>query len=193
MAIGVLVALKLPEENAARRTVALPEVVSRSGARGTVERPPSASGATPTSRQPGSSTEPRRRHSTTKPQRSPSPVTPPRAVTRSKHRKVTTRKRGHAAAVRSKLPRETRATVEREVLALVVQSPAGKLPSTLIDPQTGFAKNNLQAACRRTGNSRSFRCVVELAVKPPNDRVYVSYAPTRNGRGSFKWSRDPNG
>lgn len=51
--------------------------------------------------------------------------------------------------------------VERKVLALVVRSPAGKLPPALIDRQTGLAMNNLQAVCR-LGKASSF-CVVRPA------------------------------
>jgi hypothetical protein len=190
MANGVLVALNLPRERGERQTRALPEVVSGSDA--AVGHARSASASTATSRQPGSST-PRRQAATTKPQRSPSPLTTRRTATRSDHRKATTRKRGSAAVAPSKLPLETNAAVELKVLALVVQSPVGKLPPTLIDQRTGLAKNNLQAVCRRTSDSRSFRCVVESAVNPESGRVYVYYRPTRDGRGRFAWSRDRSG
>jgi hypothetical protein len=189
MASGVLVALKLPRERGERRILVLPEAVSKTPH----DHARAASNSTITSRQPGSSTGPRTQNATTKPQRPPSPVTPRAAATPNKHRTATTRKRGNEAVARLKLPIETRAIVERKVLALVVQSPVGKLPPTLIDRQTGLAKNNLQAVCKRTSNSRSFRCVVESAVKPPSGRVYVSYRPTRNGRGRFTWSPDRSG
>ena len=193
MTIGVLVALRLPGKRTERRTSLPPEAVSNNDATAPVGSFPPASNSTTTSRQPRSSTAPRRQNTTTKPRRSLSPPRARRAATRNKHRKATTRTRGSAASPSSKPPVETRASVERKVLALVVQSPAGKLPPSLIDRQTGLAKNNLQAVCRRVGNSRSFRCIVESAVKPPDARVDVSYRPTRNGRGRFTWSRNRSG
>jgi hypothetical protein len=162
----------------------LPEAASNSDATAPLGHAPSARNSTTTSRQPGSSTAPRRQNATTKPRRSPSPPRARRAATRNKHWKATTRTRGHAASPRSKLPVETRATVERNVLALVVQSPAGKLPPTLIDRQTGLAKNNLPAVCRRTRNSRSFRCIVESAVKPQTPGFTSPTGPRATAAGA---------
>jgi hypothetical protein len=185
MGLGGLLALTLPGERGERRTLALPRATSPTEAIGPVAR--SASGSISTSRPLPSSTAPRRQEATPKPQRSGSRPTPRPAVKRSKQRNAPTPKRS-AARARAKLPVETRATVERKLLALVVQSPAGKLPPSLIDRQTGLAKNNLQAICSRVSNSRSFRCVVKSAVRPSDGRVYVSYQPTHDGRGRFRWS-----
>jgi hypothetical protein len=193
MATGVFVALKLPVGRGGRRTLALPQVTSRSESGGVVDHARSASGSTTTLRQLGLPTASRPQDATTELRRSSSRPTPGQAATRSKHQKATTRKRGHAAVAGSKIPVETRATVERKLLALVVQSPAGKLPPTLIDRRTGLAKNNLQAICRLAGNSRSFRCVLQSAVKPSDGRVYVYYRTTNDGRGRFTWSRDRSG
>jgi hypothetical protein len=191
MANGVLVALALPRDGGERRTVELSQPVSLTDA--AVRRARNTSGSTTTSRQPVSPTSPRRQEAATKPHQSPLPATSRPTVTRSRHRTATTRKRADAAVAPSKLPLETKAAVERKVLALLVQSPVGKLPPTLIDQRTGLAKNNLQTACERIINSRSFQCIVQSAVKPSSGRVYVSYRPTRNGRGRFTWSRDRSG
>jgi hypothetical protein len=164
-----LIALRLPGERGEQRTPELPQVTAHA-----------------------SSKAARRQEATSKPQRSGSRPTPGPAVKRSKQRNAPTPKH-NAARAGAKLPIETRATVERKILALVVQSPAGKLPPGLIDRQTGLAKNNLQAICRRVSNSRSFSCVVRSAVRPSDGRVYVSYRPTHDGRGRFTWSRHGSG
>jgi hypothetical protein len=78
------------------------------------------------------------------------------------------------------------AAVEQEILALVVQSPSGKLPRTLVDPKTGLAKNNLQAACHGAA-SNAFLCVVRPLRHKPGEGLYVRYRPSRDGRGSFTW------
>lgn len=185
MALGVFVALRLHGERGNPRTLALPQVTRHNRSIGSVAG--SASGSRATSLPLGSSTAPRRQEATPKQQRSGSRRTPGPAVKRGKQRKAPTPKRG-AARAGAKLPIETRASVERKLLALVIQSPAGKLPPSLIDRKTGLAKNNLQAICRHTSNSRSFHCVVKSAVKPSDGRVYVSYQPTHDGRGRFTWS-----
>jgi hypothetical protein len=80
----------------------------------------------------------------------------------------------------------TSAAVERKILALVVRSPAGKLPPALIDRSSGLAKNNLQAVCRAT-SSRSFLCIVRPARHQPREGLHVRYRPGRGGRGLFTW------
>lgn len=82
--------------------------------------------------------------------------------------------------------------VERRILALVVQSPAGKLPSALIDRKTGLAKNNLQAVCRLSKAS-SFLCVIRPAQHRPREGLYVRYRPARTGGGAFTWYRYRSG
>jgi len=81
--------------------------------------------------------------------------------------------------------------VERRILALVVQSPTGKLPSALIDRKTGLAKNNLQAVCRLSKAS-SFLCVIRPAQHKPREGLYVRYRPARTGEGVFTWYRYRN-
>jgi hypothetical protein len=79
--------------------------------------------------------------------------------------------------------------LERKLLNLVIQSPAGKLPRALIDPKTGLAKNGLQAVCRRA-TGRSFLCVVQPARHKPGEGLYVRYRVNRKGNGgSFTWYR----
>ncbi len=92
-------------------------------------------------------------------------------------------KSGGAAQVR----RETTGAVERKVLAVVVQSPAGKLPPALIDQQTGLAKNNLQAVCRRGADAQTFLCIIRRAQHKPNEGLYVRYRQGRGRRGVFTW------
>jgi hypothetical protein len=73
--------------------------------------------------------------------------------------------------------------VERKLLTLIVQAPAGKLPQVLIDAKTGLAKNNLQAVCRRIGRSRSVLCVVQSAHHKSGEGLYVRYRGNRKGTG----------
>jgi hypothetical protein len=89
--------------------------------------------------------------------------------------------------------REKSAAVERRLLSLIVQSPVGKLPPALINKKTGLAKNNLQAVCTRSDNSRSFLCVVKSVLQPAAGAVYAYYRPTRKGRGTFTWFRSRGG
>lgn len=84
---------------------------------------------------------------------------------------------------------ETSAAVERRLLTVIVQSPAGKLPPALIDGKTGLAKNNLQAVCTPSSDARSFVCVVTSAIQPGAPPVYAHYRPTKSGRGAFTWYR----
>jgi hypothetical protein len=78
--------------------------------------------------------------------------------------------------------------LERKVLNLIVQAPAGKLPRALIDSRTGLAKNGLQAVCRRESGRRSFLCVVQPANHKPREGLHVRYRPNRKGTGGvFKW------
>ena len=73
--------------------------------------------------------------------------------------------------------------VERKLLNLVVQAPAGKLPPVLIDAKTGLAKNNLHAVCRRESGRRTFLCLVQPAKHKPGEGLYARYRPNRKGTG----------
>jgi hypothetical protein len=77
--------------------------------------------------------------------------------------------------------------LERKLLNLVVQAPAGKLPPALIDSKTGLAKNGLQAVCRRK-SPRSFLCVIQPPRHKPGEGLYASYRVNRKGDGgTFHW------
>jgi hypothetical protein len=120
-----------------------------------------------------------------------SPVAKPRRRPDSsaKRRTPAAPKRRKRAAAEAEAVRETSAAVERKLLSVIVQSPAGKLPPALINRRTGLAKNNLQAVCTRSSDSRSFLCVVKSAVQPAAGPVYASYRPTKTSRGGFTWYR----
>jgi hypothetical protein len=95
------------------------------------------------------------------------------------------KRRKHAATAAAE--RKMSAAVERRLLSLIVQSPAGRLPPELIDTRTGLAKNNLQAVCTRSNDSRSFLCVITSALRPSAGPVYAHYLPTKAGAGRFTW------
>jgi hypothetical protein len=86
-------------------------------------------------------------------------------------------------------PTRRGALVEQKLLALVVQSPGGRLPAPLIDRNTGLPENNLQAACH-SAHASSFLCVVRPA-QATGAAAYVRYVPNRNGSGTFTWIRNP--
>jgi hypothetical protein len=92
------------------------------------------------------------------------------------------------ATVRTALPQKTIVAVERQVLAILIRSPKGKLPPRLIDRATGLPKNNLQAVCRAHG-LRSLLCIVRPARHRPGEGLYVRYRRNRNGHGVFTWDR----
>ena len=109
-----------------------------------------------------------------------------RAADANRRRSAPPKRRKQTTA---KVAAETSASVERKLLTVIVQSPAGKLPPALIDGKTGLAKNNLQAVCTPSSNARSFVCVVTSAIQPGAPPVYALYRPTRTGRGGFTWYR----
>lgn len=83
--------------------------------------------------------------------------------------------------------------IERKLLNLVVQAPAGKLPRALIESKTGLAKNGLQAVCRRK-SARSFLCVVQPAQHKLGEGAYVRYRLNQSGSGGkFAWYAYRNG
>lgn len=115
------------------------------------------------------------------------------ATPRRVRRTTTTPKRRRQTRARLAAQRRTSAAVERKLLSLIVHAPAGKLPAALIETKTGFAKNNLQAVCRRSDDRRSFLCIVTSALQPAAPPVYAFYRPTKNGRGDFTWYRSQDG
>jgi hypothetical protein len=82
-----------------------------------------------------------------------------------------------------------RGMIEQRILSLVVSSPSGKLPQTLVDPKTGLPKNNLQAVCH-DGRSGSQLCIVRPAHHRQGEGALVRYTPSSDGDGgTFTWSR----
>jgi hypothetical protein len=150
------------------------DVVSRGDSVRTLDRQRPASVARTTARKRAVAKPLRRSQSTTK-------------------RRSVTAKRQKQAVARAAAARQTSAAVERKLLSVIVQSPAGKLPPVLIDRRTGLAKNNLQAVCTRSKDSRSFLCVVTSALQPAAGPVYAFYRPTKTGRGGFTWYRSRSG
>src|SRR5215216_4753035 len=128
-----------------------------------------------------------------KPRRRPDSRAKRRSTAAPKRRSTAAPKRRKRAAAGAAAVRETSAAVERKLLSVIVQSPAGKLPPALINRRTGLAKNNLQAVCTRSSDSRSFLCVVKSALQPAAGPVYALYRPTQKGRGSFTWYRSRGG
>src|SRR5205823_4348640 len=54
---------------------------------------------------------------------------------------------GSKAGATSGVTHPRNGALERKLLTLIVQAPAGRLPRALIDSKTGLAKNGLQAVC----------------------------------------------
>jgi hypothetical protein len=78
--------------------------------------------------------------------------------------------------------------LERKLLNLIVQAPAGKLPRQLINSKTGLAKNNLHAVCRREAGRGSFLCLIQPALHKPGEGLYARYRVKRKGTGgTFTW------
>jgi hypothetical protein len=122
-------------------------------------------------------------HSSTKKRRS----RPPRKSSTARRSAPASRP---ATRARRIVASQTNAAVERKLLRLIIQSPAGRLPRYLINSRTGLAKNNLQAICRRsTRVARTFLCVVRPARHKPGEGLYVRYRPGRGQRGAFTWYR----
>jgi hypothetical protein len=106
--------------------------------------------------------------------------------------KRSSRTHGSRTRRRRAVVRVTAGAVERKVLGVVIQSPAGKLPPSLIDRNTGLAKNGLQAVCRRSG-ARSFVCVVRPTQHKPAEGLYVRYRLGRTGPSAYTWYRYRSG
>jgi hypothetical protein len=93
------------------------------------------------------------------------------------------------APKRHAMTRRSSAAVEREILARIVSSPAGKIPSALIDPVTGLAKNNLQASCRRAAAPGTFVCEVRPVAHKAREGLTVRYRQIRRGPSELTWGR----
>ena len=100
---------------------------------------------------------------------------------------------GSTAGAASGVARPRNGALERKLLNLIVQAPAGKLPRALIDPKTGLAKNGLQAICRRE-SARSFLCVIQPPKHKRGEGLYARYRVNSKGTGgAFTWYRYRNG
>jgi hypothetical protein len=96
---------------------------------------------------------------------------------------------GSKAGATSVVTHPRNGALERKLLNLVVQAPAGRLPRALIDSKTGLAKNGLQAVCRRE-KARSFLCVVQPPRHKLGEGLHVRYRVNRKGNGgTFRWYR----
>lgn len=92
--------------------------------------------------------------------------------------------RRHASSASSVRPPSAKASVERQLMSLIISAPARKLPRRFVDTTTGLVKNNVQVDCHN-GIQRTFLCVVQLANHAP--RIYVGYRRKRGGGGVFTW------
>ena len=72
--------------------------------------------------------------------------------------------------------------LQRRVLALVMASPASRLPRRLIDRRTGLPSTSLQARCRRQGTG--YVCLVRPYPARPGEGLVVRYRA-----GTFTWDR----
>jgi hypothetical protein len=172
-------------------TLRTPDVVSRANTPGTFDQQRTATVARTTERV----------RPVAKPRQPPRSTAKRGTTAAAKRGSTATAKRGSTAAPKSRKRaaagaaalRETSAAIERKLLSVIVQSPAGKLPPALINRRSGLAKNNLQAVCTRSSDSRSFLCVVKSALQPTARPVYALYRPTQKGRGIFTWYRSRSG
>jgi hypothetical protein len=96
------------------------------------------------------------------------------------------------AAHRTVATHQARAAVERKILTLLIESPAGKLPRALVDQETGLAKNNLQAICRKKTRAL-YVCLVHPSGHRANEGLPVRYRLTRDGRDVITWGRYRSG
>jgi len=97
---------------------------------------------------------------------------------------------GKRPARRSRaVTRRSSAAVERDLLARIVRSPAGKIPRALIDPATGLAKNNLQASCRRAAAPGTFVCEVRPLVHKAGEGLTVRYRQIGRRPAEVSWGR----
>jgi hypothetical protein len=94
---------------------------------------------------------------------------------------------GSTAGAAGGVAKPRNGALERKLLNLIVQAPAGRLPRALINSNTGLAKNGLQAVCRRE-STRSFLCVIQPPKHKPGEGLYARYRVNRKGNGgTFRW------
>jgi hypothetical protein len=112
------------------------------------------------------------------------PVVPTQQLTTKVKHRVRLRPSRHLEA--------TKVAVERKLVALILQAPAGKLPPALVDPSTGLVKSNVQVICRRA-KQRSFLCSARTPSDGARRGLFVRYQVARNGKGIFRWYGYKNG
>ena len=115
------------------------------------------------------------------------PLAPPREARSKPPAKLQPVKR--PASRTSTATRRSSAAVERDVLARIVSSPAGKIPPALIDPATGVAKNNLQASCRRAAAPGTFVCEVRPVAHKAREGLTVRYRLIHRKPAEVTWGR----
>jgi hypothetical protein len=184
-ASGVLLALTLPAHDATRSSV-----IPAQAPRATTEKSGVPASKTARGASGGSVIRRDRRSGSTRTAhaRRPASASTARARQSGARYRSASRKGARARLPRSNRRLETRASVERKLLTLLVQSPVGKLPPAMIDRRTGLAKNNLQASCKRS-RAQSFLCLVRVAGQPSSKAMYVDYRPGATGKHRFAWHR----
>jgi hypothetical protein len=79
-----------------------------------------------------------------------------------------------------------KAIAERKLVALMLRSPAGKLPRKFVDPTTGLVRNNVRVVCTRSRH-KTYLCRVALPGDPPNAGLLVRYRPGPHGKERYTW------
>jgi hypothetical protein len=87
---------------------------------------------------------------------------------------------------------QTKTSVERRLVSLILAAPVAKLPRRFVDSATGLVKNNVQVVCSRN-TRRSFLCAVRLPGDRPSQGIHVRYRMRAGGKGFFQWLRDRSG
>jgi hypothetical protein len=87
---------------------------------------------------------------------------------------------------------QTKTSVERRLVSLILAAPVAKLPRRFVDATTGLVKNNVHVVCSRK-TLRSFLCAVRLPGDRPAQGIYVRYRIRSGGNGVFTWYGDRSG
>jgi hypothetical protein len=87
---------------------------------------------------------------------------------------------------------QTKTSVERRLVSLILAAPVAKLPRRFVDSTTGLVKNNVHVVCSRK-TRRSFLCAVRLPGDRPAQGIYVRYRVRSGANGVFTWYGDRSG
>lgn len=79
-----------------------------------------------------------------------------------------------------------KAVAEQKLVALILQSPARKLPRKFVDPATGLVRNNVRVVCTRS-RQKTYLCRVALPGDPPGAGLLVRYRPGPHGKERYTW------